>query len=318
LTPEGLPGDSERAMAEPTPSVNYAVAERDLKYYIFDWDNNILHMPTRIHLERRQPDGTWAPQAVTTAAFSVLRQDRENYRPPDGDWEKAFVEFRDFEDETESRFLRDTREAIRRVLAGEEKPAPSFQRFRRVLSEGRLFAIVTARGHRPSSLRAGVENFIAAVLGAEERGQMLTNLRGYLECFRPGHGLCTDADVLAYYLDCCRYHAVTSPHFRAQLRREGRDTENPEARKQFAILDFVDHVIRITRSIGLSRPVSVGFSDDDLSNVKAVEAYIHAELARAFPGVKFVVYDTSDRGIPSGRKIVVHGQLSLPLGRRAD
>ena len=24
-----------------------------LKYYMFDWDDNILHMPTRIHLERR-------------------------------------------------------------------------------------------------------------------------------------------------------------------------------------------------------------------------------------------------------------------------
>ena len=39
--------------------VNVDVAKRDFKYYIFDWDDNILHMPTRIHLEKRQPDGTW-------------------------------------------------------------------------------------------------------------------------------------------------------------------------------------------------------------------------------------------------------------------
>ena len=30
---------------------NLGVAARDFKYYIFDWDDNILHMPTRIHME---------------------------------------------------------------------------------------------------------------------------------------------------------------------------------------------------------------------------------------------------------------------------
>ena len=31
---------------------NLGVAARDFKYYIFDWDDNILHMPTRIHMEK--------------------------------------------------------------------------------------------------------------------------------------------------------------------------------------------------------------------------------------------------------------------------
>ena len=31
-----------------------------LKYYMFDWDDNILHMPTRIYLERRTAEG-WEP-----------------------------------------------------------------------------------------------------------------------------------------------------------------------------------------------------------------------------------------------------------------
>ena len=86
------------------PLVNYSVADRDLKYYIFDWDDNILHMPTRIHLERKTESGEWIPHAVSTAVFSVIRDDRKNYRPPDGDWEKAFVEFRDLDAESESVF----------------------------------------------------------------------------------------------------------------------------------------------------------------------------------------------------------------------
>ena len=39
------------------PYVNEDVASRDFKYYIFDWDDNILHMPTKIKLEHRGDDG---------------------------------------------------------------------------------------------------------------------------------------------------------------------------------------------------------------------------------------------------------------------
>ena len=99
---------------------NPSIAARDLKYYIFDWDDNILRMPTHIHLERRLANGTWVPHLVSTALFSVIRNDTVNYRPPGGVWEKAFVEFRDFAQDDESKFLKDAREAIDRLLRGAE------------------------------------------------------------------------------------------------------------------------------------------------------------------------------------------------------
>ena len=40
-------------MRRPIPYINEEVSNRDLKYYIFDWDDNILHMPTRIKMEHR-------------------------------------------------------------------------------------------------------------------------------------------------------------------------------------------------------------------------------------------------------------------------
>ena len=60
------------------------VLDRDFKYYIFDWDDNILMMPTRIHLEKRRPDGSWAPHSVSTAAFAVMRNERNDFRAPGG------------------------------------------------------------------------------------------------------------------------------------------------------------------------------------------------------------------------------------------
>jgi hypothetical protein len=306
---------SRKSESPATPAANYQVADRDLKYYIFDWDDNILHMPTRIHLERRTPDGKWVPHPVSTSVFAVIRSDTENYRPPGGDWERAFHEFRDLAADGESNFLRDTRLALEPVVREERSGAPSFQQFRRALIEGRLFAIVTARGHKAHSLREGVRYFIEHVLKAHERSRMLRNLRGYLECFEPGHGLETDDEVIDNYLDLNCYHPVTSPAFRERIGNAASG-DNTEEGKQFAIKDFVEHVVAITRRVGATKPISVGFSDDDPANLAAVENYIRRKLASAFPGIKFVVYDTSDPDVPSGRKVVVSGQLDLGLATK--
>lgn len=301
-------------MSSHAQNVNLRVAERDFKYYIFDWDDNILHMPTRIHLERRMPDGTWAPHSVSTAAFAVVRTDRENYRPPNGAWDNAFVEFQDYADESESRFLRDTRASLEKVLAGEMKPGPSFATMRETLVEGRLFAIVTARGHEPESLRKAVRLFVELVLTPAEKEEMMANLRGYRACFDHLSSFGTDAEEVEYYLSLNRYHAVTNPGFRQWMTSASAGRALPENAKQFAIRDFVEHMIRLLSRAGedsLRRPISVGFSDDDLGNVAAIERYIQEELSKRFPSIKFCVYDTSDPALTDGRKVVVSGQLDF-------
>ncbi len=301
---------------------NPDIAGRDLKYYIFDWDDNILRMPTFIHLQRRTPDGGWRDHLVSTSLFSVVRNDTENYRPPDGDWEKAFVEFRDFGNVSESKFLKDASEAIDRLQSGLEKPPPSFNTFKKSLIEGRIFAIVTARGHRPETLREGVRMFIDKVLTPLEKREMILNLRGYTVLFdgKDVNDGRTDEDVFEKYLDLNRYHAVANPDFMKYVKVTGAASagpQNSEIRKQFAIVDFLDHIFGILERVGASRPVSVGFSDDDPGNVRSVMDFIRKNLSRRFPSVKFVVYDTSDPSIDKGRKIVVSGQMTLPLASSA-
>ena len=292
------------------PDVNYDVAERDFKYYIFDWDDNILHMPTRIHLERKNQDGEWEFHPVSTSVFAVVRNDTENYRPPRGLWENAFEEFRDLAGLEESTFLKDSRKALQPIIDGEEDGAPSFHRFKKALIEGRLFAIVTARGHRSETIRKGVEYFIDAVLSNNEYREMLSNLRGYKEEFEEEHESLSDEEILAAYLDLNHYHAVTSPEFQKRLGENAGASAGQELAKQVAIEDFVRHVINIVKSKHyLDKRISVGFSDDDPHNIQAVENFISQRLAFEFPGIKFVVYDTSDPEQEEGRKIVVTGQL---------
>ena len=308
-------------MKRAVPYVNESVATRDLKYYIFDWDDNILHMPTKIRMERLEDDGTWRPVELSTATFALVRSDTEHYRAPGGKWREAF---RNFEDSPQrDNFLEDTRAALARIAAG-ERPGPSFNALRKTLREGRIFAIVTARGHSPAAVERAVRCFIDEVLTPEEREEMMSSLRGYRQWLDGvGDGeFGTDEEELDYYLSMCRYSAVTYEGFATRLAADPLYQEKlavattaaqPELAKEFAIRDFVEHVFHMLRRSGnLNRPVSIGFSDDDKGNVKSVSRYIVGELARRFEGIKFVVYDTSDRTLSKGRKVCVSGQLNLP------
>ena len=302
------------------PYVNEAVATRDFKYYIFDWDDNILHMPTKIRLEHMGEDGVWRPVEVSTSTFAMIRADVEHYRAPtDGGWRAAF---RNFEDEPgKDRFMEDTIAALEKVEHG-EKPGPSYNALKKTLREGRLFSIVTARGHSPATIEKAVRVFIRYALSEQDRQEMMSNLRGYRQWLDKVEEFGSDAEELDYYLGMCRYSAVTYDGFKERMANDpiykeklaaATTASKPELAKEFAIRDFVEHIFHMLRRCGgLNRSVSIGFSDDDRGNVKSVSRYIKSELAKRFDGIKFVVYDTSDRTLSKGRKVCVSGQMNLP------
>ena len=307
------------------PYINEEVASRDFKYYIFDWDNNILHMPTKIKLEHLGDDGVWRPVEVSTSTFALVRTDTEHYRAPGGIWAEAFRNFEDPSPEKDERsrnhFIEDTIVALERVEHG-EKPGPSYNALKKTLREGRLFSIVTARGHSPETIEKAVRIFIRYALTEREREEMMSNLRGYRKWLDKVESFGSDAEELDYYLGMCRYAAVTYDGFRERMSNDpiyreklasATTAAKPELAKEFAIRDFVEHVFHMLRRTGgLNRSVSIGFSDDDIGNVKSVSRYIKSELSKRFDGIKFVVYDTSDRSLAKGRKVCVSGQLNLP------
>jgi hypothetical protein len=275
-----------------------------LKYYMFDWDDNILHMPTRIHLEKKKAR-VWVKHDVSTAQFARVRREMENLRPLGGEWDRAFSDFYDVGLRGADAFLDDTRKALKPIRSGLARGAPSFTKFRKALVEGHLFAIITARSHSAAAIRKGVEYFIDQVLTAAEKRRMVSQLRGYIAYFDGDPDELSDAQVLKQYLDLCRYRGVTSPEFQKLMGRKLGGSESPEEAKQFAILEFVRHAISLVRGRRRNEPISIGFSDDDRKNVDSVQGFIQTELSREFPDVKFVVYDTSDPRRRRGRKIVI-------------
>ena len=79
-----------------------------LLYYAFDWDDNILMMPTKILMQKRVDD-EWVDQPVSTAEFAEVRSDTENWRI---DYDIAFIEFRDQGSRGDNAFLEDAKSAL--------------------------------------------------------------------------------------------------------------------------------------------------------------------------------------------------------------
>ena len=129
----------------------------ELKYYIFDWDDNILHMDTKINLEVKTSTG-WLLTEISTTAFTKARKN-PNYRLPQingqDNFALAYINFRDTGKFGDDSFLKDCTNAIDNGKIG-----PSYMAFKNCLVGGHLFAIVTARGHNPAPIRKGIKHFI--------------------------------------------------------------------------------------------------------------------------------------------------------------
>ena len=264
--------------------------ESKLRSYIFDWDDNILYMPTTIKMDKKE-GGEWVPVDVPTDEFAHVRTSPE-YRLRNNDVTVAFKDFRDSEP-----FIQDTKKAIHM-----DRFAPSADKFKEALIHANPFGINTARGHKPEILRDGVRLFIDMVFTDEEKTKMVENIRKVLN---QSKGLTDDQTIDLYLDDMGEYYPVSSEEFgqRFGLETSG-GAANPEHAKKVAIEHFVRKVFRNVKTLVTSdyKKMSVGFSDDDVRNVKAVEQFIEDELNKMYPEFHFVVYDTSDKG---KRKMVI-------------
>lgn len=250
--------------------------------YSFDWDDNILFMPTKIHLDKKVGEG-WVPVSISTEEFREIRNDiGKTYRYSNNDLIQSFKDFRDYD-----AFIRDTKEALRKKSFG-----PSFDKFIEALVYGNDFSIITARGNPPKALKDGIKIIIDTVLSEEQKEEMLSNLYG---------------TTIEQYLNLQDYYPVTSDEFIKQFDADASVT-NPEVGKMIALKTFVDRVVNAVKEMNENpnyNGVSIGFSDDDLGNIESAEKYIEEELKKLYPKVNFLVYDTSDPKNPKKKRIII-------------
>ena len=262
-----------------------------LLFYAFDWDDNILNMPTEIMVQTE--DGEEVGMSTTDFAVYRSKIGKEEFEY-DGktivglDYNTAFRNFRDIEDP--EIFKKDVAKALQM-----EAFAPAWEDFIECLTNGSLFAIITARGHESEGMRKGVE-YIIDGLDQQDKEKMHDSLLMYLQLFGKSRNEesyesitnFSQSELVKNYLDLCHFVGVSAPS-------RGGSPANPEAAKEDALREFITDVNGYAEKIGFV--AKVGFSDDDPGNVKHMthalssEDLDHEEL---WPFIKeFIIKDTN-------------------------
>jgi hypothetical protein len=252
-----------------------------LRYWAFDWDDNILDMPTKILMDQKVSDN-WLPVEVSTAEFAKVRTDAENYRIRNNSAAEAFSEFRDTGSRGDSAFIEDVEHCISEGHFG-----PAFEKFLKCLSEGGIFAIITARGHEPQSIRQGVEYVIDNVLasrpgsvsGMTMADEMFQNLKKFKYWFEGQGGeqykigsTPSQNPLVQEYLNHCDYFGVSSDSFAKKF--SGGSVQAPEESKKQGLLYSINKCFEFAKQLEsiMNRTIRVtyGMSDDDPKTSKSI------------------------------------------------
>jgi hypothetical protein len=237
-----------------------------MKYYAFDWDDNLMYMPTKIYLKDDNGDSV----GMSTEDFAEYRSEigKEPFEY-EGHTIVGFDEdaFRDFRVTGDKKFLVDAMKA---------PIGPAWDDFVEAVNNGSIFAIVTARGHTPSVLKNAIYNLIKKNKHGLNEKEVVKNLKKYREIADEDD--MSDDELLRTYLEMCKYHPVTFG--------EG-SAANPEELKVSAMKQFMEYVKNLSHRLQekafMKNKISnyftpyIGFSDDDLKNVETMKKHFDDE-----------------------------------------
>jgi hypothetical protein len=234
----------------------------DLKYYAFDWDDNIMYMPTKIILK----DNKGKEVGMGTHDFAKYRTmiGKEEFEY-NGHTIVDFSQepFRNFREQGDKDFIIGS-------LIG--KKGPAWSDFVEAINGGSIFAIITARGHNPMAIKNAIRQLIEGEIGGISKKELVKNLRKYRDQIK---GLSTekleDKQLIDLYMNMNQYSPVTYG--------EG-SAANPEDGKVVAMRKFISYVRQqsqmLQQDVEMIDDVSnrfvptIGFSDDDERNLQAM------------------------------------------------
>lgn len=238
----------------------------EMKYYAFDWDDNIVHMPTKIILKNEDGEEV----GMSTEDFANYRHEiGKNPFMYEGEKIVGFSDlpFRNFKEQGDKQFLVDVMRA---------KPGPAFDDFKEAINNGSVFAIITARGHNPQTLKQAVYNYIVSNYEGIDKSQLIKNLKKYRE-FADEEEL-SDDELIKSYLELNKYHPVSYG--------DTGNAVNPEEAKVMAMDEFVDYVRGLSALLNkkayikndvsntfVPKQPTIGFSDDDLKNIEVIKKH---------------------------------------------
>jgi hypothetical protein len=238
----------------------------DLKYYAFDWDDNIVHMPTKILVKDESGDEV----GMSTDDFAEFRhqigKEPFNYK---GNTIVGYSDspFRNFRTDGDKDFLVDAMRA---------KKGPAFDDFREAINNGSIFAIITARGHNPNTIKEAIYNYIIEGFNGIDKDELIKNLKKYRSFI--GEDEMSDEELIKSYLELNKYHPVSFG--------DDQGAVNPEEAKVEAMEAFVNYIKAMAAVLNkrafLKKDISnkfnpdnlsIGFSDDDPKNIEVMQKH---------------------------------------------
>ena len=250
----------------------------DMKYYAFDWDDNICFMPTQIIVLTENEEEV----GMSTEDFAEHRhQIGVEPFPYKGTTIVGYANdpYRNFTVKGDKRFIIDSMVA---------SPGPSWNDFVECINGGSIFAIITARGHTPDVLKESIYNFIISNHNGLNSKTLVDNLKKYRnlannpisESFDLN---VDDKEIIEDYLNMCRFHPVTYGSGSAA---------NPEQGKIDALRGFISYCQELATEIGKKAffkndienneiiPI-IGFSDDDPRNTEKIKDFLSSEYEKS-------------------------------------
>jgi hypothetical protein len=175
--------------------------------------------------------------------------------------------FRNFRTEGDKDFLVDSLRA---------KKGPAFDDFREAINNGSIFAIITARGHNPNTIKEAIYNYIIEGFNGIDKDELIKNLKKYRSFV--GEDEMTDEELIKSYLELNKYHPVSFG--------DDKGAVNPEEAKVSAMEDFVSYIrgmaAVLNKKAFLKKDIankfnpenlSIGFSDDDPKNIEVMHKH---------------------------------------------
>lgn len=252
--------------------------------FAFDWDDNIVKMPTSIILFDNK---TQTPLPISTDEFAVIRELIGKVGTP---WESISLDpcpekgslrfFGDLSVEGENHFLKDLHQAISELPSKWQRPAwPNFVMALDHPSTAKNTSIITARKHEPNTVFEGL---------------VFLKDRGLIRFLPPKDNIWT----------------VSSPSFGQQFKdtfgvfAPVGDTQSPSERKVAVAMKLLDQINSSPLGSG-AKPVLDskgdtftplhlwGFSDDDFGTFDKMQSNLQNEIdANRWPKVKVSLFYT--------------------------
>ena len=213
----------------------------EYKAYSFDLDDNLLRLPTLIYLK----DENGGVKEFSTSEFEKIRSNLGKLGLRIS--KDSFEGFRDNE-----QFIVDINNSVK---------AGSWRNLEKcIVKHASIFAIITARGHSPLTIRKGLRQAIINNISDEQ-------LEIFVQNFLSKYNIEIDdksvENVLDVYLDLCKFYPVSDEGIKNKF-----GSEDISELKFLAFEDFRGYVTKyIKEFFGEDTTVKIGFSDDSSSHL---------------------------------------------------